>query len=52
MYEWKCVIKSTCLVASLHLVQARMVKTYRKKGQQEKNIFLYIKQGSITHSLM
>ena len=30
-HEWKCVIESTCLVISLHLVQARMVKTCPKK---------------------
>ena len=34
--------KSTCLVTSLHLVQAR---NYAKKGQQEKIFFC-----SITHS--
>ena len=26
-YEWKCVMKSACLATSLHLVQARIVKT-------------------------
>jgi len=35
---------------SLHLALARMVKTCPKKVNQEKYIFLYIKQGSITHS--
>ena len=30
-HEWKCVIASTCLVTSLHLVQARMVETCPRK---------------------
>ena len=31
-HEWKCVIESSCLVTSLQLVQARIIK----KCQQEK----------------
>ena len=55
-HEWKCVIESTCLVTSLHLVQARMVKTCPKKVNK-KNICLYIthsfnvKKFYILHSL-
>ena len=39
-HEWKFVIKSTCLVTSLHLVQARMVKTYPKKVNKKKYFFI------------
>ena len=34
-YEWKCVIESTCFVTSLHLVQARVVKTCPKKVKKK-----------------
>ena len=40
-HEWKCVIESTCLVTSLHLVQARMVKTCPKKVNKKKYIFVH-----------
>ena len=38
-------IENTCLVTSLHLVQARMVKTCPKKVNKSKVFFLYIKQN-------
>ena len=40
-YEWKCVIESTCLVTSLHLVQARMVKICPKKVNKKKYILVH-----------
>ena len=49
-HDWKFVIESTCLVTSLHLVQAIEWSKHAQKGSASKNIFLYIKQGSITYS--
>ena len=51
MHEGKCVLESTCLGTSLHLVHAKMVKTCQKKVNK-KNIFFYIQEGTITHLLM
>ena len=34
-HEWKCVIESTCLEPSLHLVQDRMVKTCTKRSTRK-----------------
>ena len=45
--EWKCVIESTCLLTSQHLVLARMVKTCPKKGQQEKIFFCTLNMGQL-----
>ena len=40
-HEWQYMLEGTCLVISLHLVQARMVKTCPKNGQQEKIFFVH-----------
>ena len=40
-HEWKYVLESTCLVTSLHLVPARMVKTYPKKVNKKKYFFVH-----------
>ena len=49
-HEWKFVIKSTCLVTSLNLVQARMVKTCLKKVN--KNFFCTLNKGQLSTLLM
>ena len=47
------VLESTCLVTSLHLAQARMVKTCQKKGQQEKYLFVCtLNKGQLPTLLM
>ena len=45
-------IESTCLLTSLHLVLAKWLQHATQKRSTRKNIFLYIKQESITHLLM
>ena len=45
-HEWKCVIESTCLVTSLHLVQVRMVKTCPKKVNK-KIFFCTLNKGQL-----
>ena len=49
-HEWNCVIESTCLVTSLPLVQARMVKTCPKKVN--KNFFCTLNNGQLPTLLM
>ena len=51
-YEWKCVMKSTCLVTSLHLVQARMFKTFPKKVIKKKYFFCTLNKGQLPTLLM
>ena len=52
MHEWKYVLESTCLVTSLHLVQARMVKTCPKKVNKKKYFFCTLNKGQLPTLLM
>ena len=45
-HEWKNVLQRTCLVTSVHLVQARMFKICPKKVNKKKYFFCTLNKGN------